>query len=222
LVKTFSPGVESSYANGWKQLWKHFLELILIGIIYFIISLPFSFVQWITGFFFPLPFLGIAYSLLIVAPGGYGLLFAFLKAAREDKVEVQDIFAAFKNYWNDVAAGILVSIIVGIGFILLLVPGIFLACKLVFVPYLVVDKKMGAIKAIKESWNMTSGHAWKVFLIYLVGIPVFIAGLICLFVGVIISIMWINIALASLYHAVSTSGAALKQLTPTSPPPQST
>jgi uncharacterized membrane protein len=219
---TLVPGVESSYTNGWKQLWKHFLALFLIGIIYFVISLPFSIIQWITGGYFPLSFLSIAYSFLIVAPVSYGLSFAFLKAAREDKVEIQDMFAGFKNYWNAVAASILVSIIVVIGFILLIVPGIFLACKLVFVPYLVVDRKMRAIDAIKESWRMTSGHAWKVFLIGLIAIPVVIAGLICFGVGVIISIMWVSMALASLYHAVSASGAAPKQLTPTSPPTQST
>lgn len=222
LVKSFEPGVESSYANGWKQLWKHFLELFLIGVIYFVISLPFSIIQWVTGGFFTLSFLSFAYNWLIVGPVGYGISFAFLKAAREDKVEVQDMFAAFKNYWNAVAANILVSIILLIGFLLLIVPGIFLACKLAFVSYLVVDRKMGAIEAIKVSWRMTGGHGWKVFLIRLLGIPIVIAGLICFGVGVIISLMWINMALASLYHAVSTSGAAPKQLNLTAPPQTAT
>jgi uncharacterized membrane protein len=98
-----------------------------------------------------------------------------------------------------------VSVIVVIGFILLIVPGIIFACKLAFTPYLVVDRKMEVIEAIKASWRMTNGHAWKVFLIGLLAIPIFIAGIICFGVGVIISIMWITMAFASLYHAVSTS-----------------
>jgi len=61
---------------------------------------------------------------------------------------------------------------------------------------------MSAIDAIKESWIMTDGHAWTVFGMGLLGIPIVLAGYICLFVGVIISIMWIYIAIASLYHAV--------------------
>ena len=242
---TFASEVGSSYDNGWKQLWKHFLELFLIGLIYFVINLPFNVIQWINGGFF-VSFLSFFYSLLIVGPVGYGLSFAFLRAAREDKVEVQDMFAAFRNYWSAVFANMLVSIIIGTGplifgvlllylgessagpvailigtlvFALFLIAAIFFTCKLAFVPYLVVDRKVGCIKAIKESWNMTGGHGWKVFLIGLLAIPIVIAGLICLFVGVIISIMWVNMALASLYHAVSTSGAAPKPLAPTAPPP---
>ena len=42
-------------------------------------------------------------------------------------------------------ASLLVGVIVSIGFILLIVPGIVFACKLAFTPYLVVDRKMGVI-----------------------------------------------------------------------------
>ncbi len=64
---------------------------------------------------------------------------------------------------------------------------------------------MEVIDAVKESWRMTRGHAWKVFFIGLLGIPIFFAGLLCFVVGIIISIMWIKLAGASLYHAVSSS-----------------
>jgi uncharacterized membrane protein len=67
----------------------------------------------------------------------------------------------------------------------------------------VVDKKMSVGKAIDTSWRLTNGYAWKVFLIYLLWIPIVIAGVICLIVGVIISYMWVYMALASLYHAIS-------------------
>lgn len=89
-----------------------------------------------------------------------------------------------------------------------MIPGIIFACKLAFTPYLVVDRKMEAIAAIKESWRMTNGHALEVFLIGLLAIPIVIAGLIVFGVGVIISIMWICLALATLYHAVSTTSKA--------------
>jgi hypothetical protein len=64
---------------------------------------------------------------------------------------------------------------------------------------------MEVIEAIKESWRMTGGHAWTVFFIGLLAIPIGMAGLICFGVGVIISIMWVTITFASLYHAVSMS-----------------
>ena len=205
---TLAPGVGSAYGNGWRQLWKYFLELFLIGIIGFIIGIPTGMGGWAQGAAAAagiLSFLGFVYGILVNGPVQYGVAFAYLKAARGDKLEIKDMFEAFKNYWNAVLASLLVFVIIVIGLVLLIVPGIIFACKLVFTPYLVVDRKMAVIEAIKESWRMTGGHAWKVFLIGLLAIPIGIAGLICFGVGVIISIMWITLAFASLYHAVAIS-----------------
>ncbi len=207
--------VGASYGNGWRQLWKHFLELFLIGLIALLIGLPAGMGEWfgdiaVAGAIFG--FFGLVYGVLVSGPVDYGVAFAFLKAARGDKLEIKDMFEAFKNYWNAVLASLLVSVIVIVGLVLLIVPGIIFACKLAFTPYLVVDRKMAVIQAIKESWRMTGGHAWKVFLIGLLAIPIFIAGLICFGVGVIISIMWINLAFASLYHAVAMSEEASGQV----------
>ena len=220
-----TPGVISSYQNGWRQLWKYFLELLLIGIIFAIIASPdivnrandaggIGEVLLGPGLFallFGHGLLGavlLAYSLLIVEPVEYGTASAHLKAARGDKLEVKDMFAAFQNYWNAVLANLLVGIIVFVGFALLIVPGIVFACKLAFVHYLVVDEKMEAIAAVKESWRLTNGHAWEVFLIGLLAIPIGIAGLLCFGVGIIISVMWVRLAFGSLYHAVTLSTEA--------------
>ena len=208
---TLVPGVGSSYKNGWRQLWKYFLELFLIGIILFIIGIPAGMDGWAWSSATAagaVSFFAFVYGVLINGPVQYGAAFACLRAARGDRLEIKDMFAAFKNYWNAVLAGLLVAVIVIIGFILLIIPGIVFACKLAFTPYLVVDRKMGALEAVKESWRMTGGHAWKVFFIGLLAIPVCIAGLICFGMGIIISMMWINVAFASLYHGVAVSEEA--------------
>lgn len=208
----YEPTVGSCYKHGWHQLWKYFLELLLIAVIGFVIGLP-------SGWFdlggdggnagtAILAILGFAYTLLLAWPIQYGVYFAHLKAARGDQLKVKDMFEVFKNYLNAVLANILVVVIICIGLILFIVPGIIFGCKLAFVPYLVVDRKMEVIEAVKESWRMTSGYAWKVFFIGLLAIPIAIAGLVCFCVGIIPAIMWISLAFASLYHAVSMSGEA--------------
>lgn len=195
----FGPEVGQCYGNGWRQLWKYFLELLLINIVSGVIALPNGLTR-VSGVFAPFV---IVYSILVGGPVDYGLSFAHLKVARGEKVEVKDIFAAFGNYWNAVLASLLVGVIVGIGFVLLIIPGIIFGCKLAFTPYLVVDRKMEVIEAVKESWRMTGGHALTIFLIGLLAIPISIAGLICLGVGIIPAVMWIRLASASLYYSVS-------------------
>ncbi|MFA5308964.1 MAG: YciC family protein [Dehalococcoidales bacterium] len=218
------PGVGSAYGNGWNQLWKHFLDLLVIMIITwaisFAFSLPETIAQW-RGNTMPLYWnlVSLAFTVLVLWPLNMGMNFAYLKAARGQKVDIGDMFEGFRNYWNVIAATFLLGLLIGIGLILLIVPGIIIACKLAFVPYLVVDRKMGAAAAIDASWKMTGGHAGTVFLIGLLAIPIVIAGLICLGVGVIPATMWVSLALASLYHAVSTSGPQLMATPPSTAPP---
>lgn len=218
-------GVSASYNHGWKQLWKHFWMLLLIGIIFFAISAVASlFSQGLGGLSglsgFGIGFgatmglaaisgiFAIAYSIFLTNPLSYSVSYTFLRAVRDDEVEVKDMFEAFRCYWDAVAASLLVGLIVFVGIIFLIVPGIIFGCKLAFVPFLVIDRKMGTIDAIKESWRMTGGYAWKVFLIGLLGLPIIIAGYICLIIGVIPATMWISAAYASLYYAVSSSQQA--------------
>ena len=204
------PDVGACYGHGWHQLWKYFLELLLISIIAFVIGIPSSMGGWakdIAVLGGLLGFIGFVYTLLIANPVDYGVSFAFLKAARRDKLEINDMFEAFKNYWNAVLANLLVGVIVVIGLFLLIVPGIIFYCKLIFTCYLVVDRKMGVIEAIQESWRMTRGHTGEIFLIALLAIPLYIAGLICFLVGIIVAIMWVKLAFASLYYAVSNAEA---------------
>ena len=210
---TLVPGVGSAYKNGWRQLWKYFIALFVIGLIGCIIGIPTQMNEWAQGAAAAgiLGFLAFFYGILVAGPVQYGVTFAFLKAARGDKLEIKDMFAAFKNYWNAVLASLFVGVIIVIGLVLLIVPGIIFACKLAFTPYLVVDRKMAVMEAIEESWRMTGGHAWKVFFIGLLAIPICIAGLLCFIVGIIISIMLVGLAFASLYHAVSSAGKASVQ-----------
>jgi len=184
---------------------RHFLELFVILIISGIISLPTAVSEIGDNLIVPvLGFFAVLYGIFIEGPVVFGVSFANLKAARGDKLVIADMFGAFRNYLNAVLASLLTGIIIAFGLILLIVPGIIFACKLAFTPYLVVDRKMEVIEAIKTSWKMTDGHALNVFGIGLLAIPICIAGLLLFGVGIILSIMWINLAFASLYHYVST------------------
>jgi uncharacterized membrane protein len=194
------PGVSSVYNYGWKTLWPSFWILFLIGLVYFVID------GALGGFSRVLPALWVIsglFSIFVGIPLSYGQTFCYLRVARDHQVQFEELFSGFKNYLNCIGAGLLSGLIVVGGFILLIVPGIIFACKLAFVPYLVVDRKLGPVEAIQTSWKMTRGHAMEVFLIALLGVPITIAGLICLGVGVIVAAMWISMATASLYYAVA-------------------
>ncbi len=203
----FQPDAGTSYSIGWKVIWTYFVELLVVAIVYSVLSGPVSVFQWkvenFEWFLVPLIMFGIAYGVFVAGPIGYGAKWVFLKAVRGERIEIRDMFVVFqKNYWNAVIANIVVGVIVGLGFVMLIVPGIIFACRLAFVPYLVVDRNMDVMDALRVSWDMTRGYGWQIFLMGILAFFIVIGGLIALVVGVFISMMWISAAFATIYHSV--------------------
>ena len=199
-----------NYGKGWNLIFTTFIELLVVTLVYAVIQIPTNGFQFKANGFddfelymIPIIMLAIGYGIFISGPIGYSVNWVFLKAVRREKIEIKDMFAVFeRNYWNAVIAGLVTTIIIVIGLIMLIVPGIIFACRLAFVPYLVIDEKMEAMEALKASWAMTKGHGWTVFFMGLLAFLIVIAGLIVLIFGVLISVMWISAAFAILYNAV--------------------
>ncbi len=203
------PGVGTSYNIGWDLLKNNFVELLLLIVISMAVNIPVGITRvgaeavGLGAGGVILGLMGIVIGLFIAAPIRYGVSWVFLKLIRGEDFDVADVFAGFKdNYINVILANLLTAAIVIAGFIFLIVPGIIFACKLAFVPYLVMDKKMDAVDAVKASWNMTKGYTWTIFLIGLLAIPIVIMGLLMVIVGIIPAIMWVEGASAAIYYNV--------------------
>jgi len=220
-VAASPPRVFASYRHAWKQLWKYFIELLLVSIVAILFSIPsiglsveefgefigerFSLDLFLIRLQGPWGYVifALAYILLIEWPIEYGAAFTFLLAARNENFEVKRMFEVFKNWGNAIFANILQAVIIGMGVVFLIVPGIIFGCKLAFVPYLIVDRRMDAVAAIKESWRLTRGHAWKIFGIGCLALVVALLGLLLFGIGLAVAIMWIRLASATLYWAVA-------------------
>jgi uncharacterized membrane protein len=210
-VKIPEPEFSRSFGHGWDTMKKYFPGLLVVLLLLFVFSLPVGFLNGIMKRGFSVNavsgLINVAYGIIVLGPISYGATWVFLKAVRNELFKTYDMFMAFQDIWNIVLANLLVSIIVGVGFVLLIVPGIIFACKLTFVPFLVMDKKMEAVAAIKKSWAMTKGYSWTIFGMAIVSIFIAIAGLICLGVGIFPAIIWIECAFATLYWGVSVRQA---------------
>ncbi len=199
--------ISGSYSYGWQQMWKHFLYLFLVAVIVAFAGAPVAAIRESefvnTPGMIALQIFVAAYWLLLMPVINFGADLMYLRGIRNEKIIISDMFDGFKkNYLNIVLANLLMFAIIGLGFIFLIVPGIILACRLAFVPYLVMDKNLEPVAAVEKSWEMTRDYGWKIFGMGMLAIPVFILGLICLFVGVIFALIWISAAFAAMYHAV--------------------
>lgn len=221
------PSFRAAYGTGWKILSDNFLRLFLVVIILAILVTPMSFFnveykfdksdfdhfnfdpeqlfKWgafgVAAAFMGL--MGLLYYFLLMPVFRYGGKMMFVQAVRRQTPDFDMLISGFrKNYLNIVLANLLVTALVGIGIICLIIPGIIIGCRLAFTAYLVMDRGLDPIQAAEESWKLTRGQGWRIFLMGFVAFFIYIAGLICLFIGVLVSDMWIKSSFATLYHSV--------------------
>ena len=86
---------------------------------------------------------------------------------------------AISRYLYFLVTSIITGIVVAIGFVLLVIPGIYLAVKLSIAPVEAVVGKKGVMDSLKSSWDATNGNAWSVFF----------AGLVTLIAVILISLI---------------------------------
>ena len=101
-----------------------------------------------------------------------GYLKYVLNFVRNGKFEFNDIIDCIKEKWlNILIVSLIIRILIGLGMVLFIVPGIILALGLTMASLIVIDTDLGPIDAIKKSWNMMKGYKWNylVFILSFLG-----------------------------------------------------
>ena len=225
LVPTFG----NSFGTGWRVMSDNFIRLFLIVIVVAIISGPVSmvnfkfdpedfhggpwhwnsdfhgFINWasigLLATFFGI--IALLFTLFVVPVFEYGSDMTFVQAVRKIKPDFELLVRGFwENYLHIVLANLLVAALVILGCFALLIPGIIIGCRLVFVSYIVMDKKLDPIEAVELSWKLTRGHGWRIFAMGFVSFFIILFGLILFIVGIFPAIMWVSSSFATLYQSV--------------------
>lgn len=149
--------------------------------------------------------LGATYLNIVIANMGAT---SFSLKAHDDasSVTLKDLWRPHP-FWKYVGTILLLALIVIVGFILLIVPGVILALMLWASVYLVLDKGLGPVAALKESRRMTKGNRWKLFLLSLAIIGINIVGFLALFVGLLVTGPVSMLASAHAYRKLSEAPA---------------
>jgi hypothetical protein len=79
-------------------------------------------------------------------------------------------------------AQIVVALLLFVSLLLLLIPFFFVLPRLLLVSYYLIDKDLGPIEAVKESWNASKGHSMKLWSI--VGAAIAMALLMLTVIGI--------------------------------------
>lgn len=129
---------------------------------------------------------------------------AFYLAAhdRADAVELSMLWHP-KPFWKYVGASILTTLAFIIGLVLLIVPGIIALLFFMFSTFIVIDRGLGPIEAMKESMRITEGHRWPLLGLVAVLALILIAGMLVFGVGVLVAMPIAALAFTHAYRVLS-------------------
>ncbi len=136
---------------------------------------------------------------------GLGLTnFALRAHDNIDGVTIGDLWNP-APFWRFLGAELLAALIIVAGFILLVIPGIIASLGLGFAPYIVIDRPLGPVESLKESWRITKGNKWRIFLFGLALLGVNILGLLAVGIGVLVSVPITLLAVVHAYRFLQTA-----------------
>lgn len=129
-----------------------------------------------------------------------GLIKICLRFCDGEKGEVSDLFSCYPLFFDYLIGSILYGLIVVVGLILLIIPGIIWAIKFQFFDYLIVDEGLGPVDALEKSSEITRGVKWELFLLDILLVIINLLGFLCLVVGLFVSIPVTMVAMAFVYR----------------------
>ncbi|MFZ4524341.1 MAG: hypothetical protein ACOYOE_02015 [Chlorobium sp.] len=138
----------------------------------------------------------------IAAPFYAGYSIVAFKLLLRQPFQFSDFFRGFNYFLPLFLASLASSILVGIGFILLLLPGIYLAVSYMFTTFLVIDYRMEFWQAMEISRNIISRN-WFAFLLFaLVLCFINLLGALAFGIGLLVTLPVTSCAVAIAYKEI--------------------
>lgn len=110
---------------------------------------------------------------------------------RNDVLNLRSIskhMPSVRQFFALIGVGICVGIVVILGFVLLIIPGIYLLVRLSFSNTALVDREQGVVASMKYSWGLVKGKIfWTVLIVFFVQLMLFVVGTIPFMIGLLIT-----------------------------------
>ncbi len=212
LAEDYTLSIRSCFRRAWSLLKTEFWPF--VGITALILAM-FSFVGVIVGAGFnhrsegAVGITSSAISMLVMGPLIGGLYFYFLKKVRREKATVEAAFCGFtrERFLHLFLAGFATSLLTWVGFLCLVLPGIYLVVAWMFALPLVVDKQLDFWAAMELSRKVVTKHWFKFLGLNLFMILLTFAGVVVLWVGVLVAAPVIFLMVVYAYEDIFGSAA---------------
>jgi serine/threonine protein kinase len=188
LARDYSLNINHCLNRGWNLVISDFWRI--IGV---------SALIWLISSFATTSMIG----LIIRYPLTGGLWLYYLNRVRGNPTTIDVAFSGFKvAFLQLVLVGLITHVLLLLGFIALIVPGIFLWVSWSFAAALVADQGLDFWPAMRLSRKVVCKHWWKFFWFLIVLALIHLAGLLCCWVGIFVATPVCLAAMAYAYEDI--------------------
>ena len=208
---------KAALREGWAQTKRHFPSfalLVLVSILLSVLSNAFG-----QGFF------GSLWRFLIdlVQVAVWMVWVRFALSAEEGRApDPAEIRPTLSSYVEFLLGSIAYWVIVTIGLVLLVVPGVIWAVRFGLFPFFIIDQKMDTLAALKRSYSTVRGITGQLLVFALIVFGLNLLGAICFGIGLFVSMPVTAIAAAYVYRKVRGRAGAPIVIPPATPVPPAT
>ncbi len=161
--------------KGWEMFREHAAQFMGYSAVVILINFFLGFI----------PFLGHIASAALIAPLTGGFFYVIFKIMKGQKTEFPNFFMGFTFFLPLLLSGLLIGFFTAVGFILLIIPGIYLSVCYLFTSPLIIDRELdfwqameGSRKIVTRKWFDLALFSGVLFLINLGGTLFFVVGLV--------------------------------------------
>jgi len=140
-------------------------------------------------------------SFLLAGPLQLGLCIYFLNIIHQEKPSIFNLLQGFKPLLQVLLAYLVVTVMVVLGLLFFIVPGIILSLGLSMTFYIIAERpEIPFGDAIQESWNLTNGYKTELLVLHLRFLPWYVLGLLFFIVGIFVIVPWHYTSIALYYN----------------------
>jgi len=136
----------------------------------------------------------------VTVPIAVGLTMLGVSIARDQEIDVPSIFNYYNMMYSIIITYMSITILVSLGFLFLIVPGIYLSISYLFTYQLVVDKGLGTWEAMELSRKTVTKQWFNFFGLALLSGIIIVISAIPLGIGLIWTLPMTYISYGLLYH----------------------
>lgn len=190
IARDYTLDIGSCISRGWNLVMANFWPAVGITFVGYLLL----------GAAGSVPFATLFLSYIIMG----GLDWYFLKLVRGQRAEIGDLFSGFNLAFVPLMLfSIVGQLLVGVGLVLCILPGIYLIVAwLFFTALLILDKRLDFWAAMEVSRKVVSHHWWAFFGFLLVQVLLTVLGVLCCVIGLFIVLPVITAASVYAYEDI--------------------